>query len=128
MESREALLRQREHERNLLTQRHMVFLTMSSILFLSFVELREVELLNQVVSIVGIVSCFIAIPHFWGIKIMLDEIDTKLELLELKEKEAKVSRRGKRVRQIFRGRIIFIWIELLFCFIWGFSSWYSFCG
>lgn len=123
------------HEESLLPPRLLVFLMTSSILFLALVQLAQVpgSRVAMALSIVGFITCVIAFIHGRRVKDQMDKIDDILRTTdELKQNYIDILgiEKPHSVKSLVTGRWIFLWLNMVFGGLWGFSIWHSFysCG
>lgn len=98
---------ERRNLQTLLTQRLLIFLAVSSILFLSFVNIdpRQYEILAKGLPVIGLIVTLIGLTHFWFKKNDLNQID----------------RPPNGCRKFIKGRWVGIYLSIAFCAIWGIS-------
>lgn len=107
-------LTNKAQQEGLLTQRLLIFLATSSILFLAFVNLssENYPYLHKALPIVGLLATMIGGGHFWHKKDDLNRLDPP--------------KRG--LREYIRGRWIGLYLSVLFSGIWGLSAWEAWSG
>ena len=104
-------------ERNSLTARLQVFLLASSILFLGYLQIKDLNF-GVIIAGLGLGSCILASLHFIGVRKTLDKFEQKLD----DKLKALLGLPHKRLR----GRIMCLIIPIFFALVWIISMLYSF--
>jgi len=100
-------------ERQLLPQRLLVFLGISSILFIGFATLEDCWFLRLGLAIIGILMSILSFFHFYPIYKRLKSLE------ESQGKVASAQRKG--CWKYFSGRIVALWLSFLFLALWSLS-------